>query len=71
MNICYNELNHNVNLNIILRQIKVVEFNLDSNFRNKTTEFESKNIIDNMSLLDEETVLQVYIIMKMGHCVFK
>ena len=71
MNICYNGLNHNVNLNIILRQIKVVEFNLDSNFRNKTTEFESKNIIDNMSLLDEETVLQVCIIMKMGHCVFK
>jgi len=71
LNICYNGLNHNVNLNIILRQIKVVEFNLDSNFRNKTTEFESKNIIDNMSLLDEETVLQVCIIMKMGHCVFK
>lgn len=72
LNISYDELHRMANLDIMLRQIMGVEFDLDSNFRSEAIEFDYQNIVDNVSLLDDETVQQLnVVIVKMGHGVFK
>jgi len=69
-NISYDDLHFLVNTNKMLREILGVEF--DSYYRIEPIEFEYQNILDNVSLLDDETVQQLNdVIVKMGHDVFK
>ncbi len=72
LNISYDELHRMANLDKMLREIMGVEFDLDSNFRSEAVEFEYQNIVDNVSLLDDETVRELNnVIVEMGHSVFK
>jgi len=54
----------------LLRQIMGIEF--DNYYAITPIEFEYQNIVDNVSLLDDETVLKLnQIVVEMGHDVFK
>lgn len=70
LNISYDELHFLANTNTMLRQIMGIEFD-DYHFV-KPIEFEYQNIVDNVSLLDNETVRELnLVIVEMGHGVFK
>ncbi len=72
LNTSYDELYRMANSDKMLRQIMGIEFDLNSNFRSEAIEFEYQNIVDNVSLLDDETVRQLnVVIVEMGHSVFK
>ena len=67
-NINYDELHHIANYDSLIRQIMGVE----SGFGYDKYKFEYQNIIDNVSLLDDETVRNLnQIIVEFGHEVFK
>jgi len=70
LNISYDDLHFLANTNKMLRQIMGIEFE-DYHFV-EPIEFEYQNIVDNVSLLDDETVRQLnLVIVEMGHGVFK
>ena len=72
LNISYDELCWMANMDKMLRQIMGIEFDPNSNYRIEPIEFEYQNIVDNVSLLDDETVRQLnVVIVEMGHGVFK
>jgi IS5 family transposase len=67
-NISYDELHHIANYDSLIRQILGIE----SGFGYEKYKFEYQNIIDNVSLLDDETVRELnQIIVEFGHEVFK
>ena len=67
-NISYDELHHIADYDTLMRQIMGVE----SGFGYEKYKFEYQNIIDNVSLLDDETVKQLnHVIVEFGHEVFK
>jgi hypothetical protein len=67
-NISYEELHHIANNDHLIRQIMGVE----SGFGYERYEFEYQNIIDNVSLLDDQTVRELnQVIVEFGHEVFK
>jgi len=67
-NISYDEVCHLANYDSLIRQIMGVE----SGFGYEKYEFSYQNIIDNVSLLDDETVRELNgIIVEFGHGVFK
>jgi len=67
-NISYDELQHIANYDSLIRQLMGVE----SGFGYDKHEFEYQNIIDNVSLLDDETVRELnHVIVEFGHGVFK
>jgi len=70
LNISYDDLHFLANTNKMLRQIMGVEFD-DYHFV-EPVEFEYQNIVDNVSLLDDETVRELnLVIVEMGYGVFK
>jgi len=70
LNISYDELYRMANLDKMLRQIMGIEF--DPYLFIVPIEFEYQNIVDNVSLLDDETVQRLNeVIVEMGHGVFK
>ena len=67
-NISYDELHHIADYDALISQIMGVE----SGFGYKKYKFEYQNIIDNVSLLDDETVKELNkVIVEFGHEVFK
>jgi hypothetical protein len=67
-NISYEELYHTANNDHLIRRIMGIE----SGFGYERYEFEYQNIIDNVSLLDDQTVRELnQIIVEFGHEVFK
>jgi IS5 family transposase len=67
-NISYDELQHIANYDSLIRQIMGVE----SGFGYERHEFEYQNIVDNVSLLDDETVRELnQVIVEFGHEVLK
>ena len=67
-NISYDELHHIADYDTLIRQIMGVE----SGFGYEKYKFEYQNIIDNVSLLDDETVKELnQVIVEFGHEVFK
>ena len=67
-NISYDELHHVANYDSLIRQILGIE----SGFGYEKYKFEYQNIIDNVSLLDDETVRELnQVIVEFGHEVFK
>jgi len=67
-NISYDELHHIADYDTLMRQIMGVE----SGFGYEKYKFEYQNIIDNVSLLDDETVKELnQVIVEFGHEVFK
>lgn len=67
-NISYDELHHMANYDSLIRQIMGVE----SGFGYEKYKFKYQNIVDNVSLLDDETVRALnQIIVEFGHGVFK
>jgi len=67
-NISYDELHHIADYDTLIRQIMGVE----SGFGYEKYRFEYQNIIDNVSLLDDETVKELnQVIVEFGHEVFK
>jgi IS5 family transposase len=67
-NISYDELHHIADYDALIRQIMGVE----SGFGYEKYRFEYQNIIDNVSLLDDETVMELnQVIVEFGHDVFK
>ncbi len=70
MNLDYDALHHMANYDKLLRQIMGIEF--DNYYAIEPIEFEYQNILDNVSLLDDETVRELnQIVVEMGHNVFK
>ncbi|NMA31359.1 MAG: ISNCY family transposase [Candidatus Methanofastidiosa archaeon] len=70
MNLNYDDLHHMANNDKLLRQIMGIEF--DNYYSIEPIEFEYQNILDNVSLLDDETVRDLnQIVVEMGHDVFK
>ena len=70
LNTSYDELHRMANEDKMLREIMGVEFDLY--YSHEPIEFEYQNILDNVSLLDDETVLELnQIIVEMGYVVFK
>jgi len=70
LNISYDDLHFLANTNKMLREIMGVEFDLY--YSHEPIEFEYQNILDNVSLLDDQTVLELnQVIVAMGHDVFK
>jgi transposase, IS5 family len=68
MNLSYDSLHTMVNYNSLLRQIMGVEADLGI----EKQQFDYQRILDNVSLLDDETVRKINdVIVKMGHEVFK
>lgn len=68
LNIGYDRLHSMVNYDSLLRQIMGVE--TESGFEKQ--QFDYQRILDNVSLLDDETVSQINdVIVRMGHDVFK
>jgi len=68
LNISYDRLYHMANYDILLRQIMGIATDYDF----KKVEFEYQNIIDNIDLLDYDTLLKINdLIVEMGHGVFK
>ncbi|MBV5342954.1 ISNCY family transposase, partial [bacterium] len=68
MNISYDELHWMANMDKTLRQIMGIEYDPNSEYRIKPIEFEYQNIVDNVSLLNDETVLELnQVIVEMGH----
>ena len=67
-NISYDDLHHIANNDHLIRQIMGVE----KGFGYERYEFEYQNIIDNVSLLDDQTVMELnQVIVEFGHEVFK
>lgn len=67
-NISYDDLHYMVNTDTLLRQIMGIE----TDFGHKKEEISYRRIIDNVSLLDDETVMQINnVIVEFGHEVFK
>ena len=67
-NISYDELHHIANYDSLIRQILGIE----SGFGYEKYKFEYQNIVDNVSLLDDETVRELnQVIVEFGHDVFK
>ena len=67
-NISYDELHDLANHHTLIRQIMGVE----RGFSYERHEFEYQNIVDNVSLLDDETVRELnQVIVEFGHEVFK
>ena len=67
-NISYDELHHIANYDILIRQIMGIE----GGFGVEKIEFTYQNIIDNVSLLDDQTVQELNkVIIEFGHGVFK
>jgi hypothetical protein len=67
-NISYDDLHHIANNDHLIRQIMGVE----RGFSYERHEFEYQNIVDNVSLLDDETVRELnQVIVEFGHEVFK
>jgi IS5 family transposase len=67
-NISYDELHHIANYDSLIRQIMGVE----SGFGYEKYKFGYQNIVDNVSLLDDETVRELnQVIIEFGHEVFK
>jgi len=67
-NISYDELHHIANYDSLIRQLMGVE----SGFGYEKYEFERQTMIDNVSLLDDETVRELnQVIVEFGHGVFK
>ena len=67
-NISYDELHHIADYDTLIRQIMGVE----SGFGYEKYKFEYQNIIDNVSLLDDESVKELnQVIVEFGHEVFK
>ena len=67
-NISYDELYHIANYDSLIRQLMGVE----SGFGYEKYKFEYQNIFDNVSLLDDETVRELnLVIVEFGHGVFK
>jgi IS5 family transposase len=67
-NISYDNLHHIANNDHLIRQIMGVE----RSFGYERHEFEYQNIVDNVSLLDDETVRELnQVIVEFGHEVFK
>ena len=70
LNISYDDLHFLANTNKMLREIMGIEFDLY--YSHEPIEFEYQNILDNVSLLDDNTVLELnQVIVAMGHDVFK
>lgn len=70
MDLNYDDLHHMANNDKLLRQIMGIEF--DNYYAITPIEFEYQNIVDNVSLLDDETVRELnQIVVDMGHDVFK
>jgi IS5 family transposase len=68
LNISYEDLHHTANNDHLIRQIMGVE----KGFGYERYEFRYQNIIDNVSLLDDETVRELNLaILEFGHEVFK
>lgn len=68
MNISYDDLHHTTNNDHLIRQIMGVE----KGFGYERYEFEYQNIVDNVGLLDDETVRELnQVIVEFGHGVFK
>lgn len=68
MNISYDDLHHTANNDHLIRQIMGVE----KGFGYERYEFEYQNIVDNVGLLDDETVRNLnQVIVELGHGVFK
>jgi hypothetical protein len=69
LNISYDRLFHMANNDRIFRQIMGVEYD---DYMKKRIEFGYQNIIDNVTLLDDQTLLEINcVIVEMGHNVFK
>jgi hypothetical protein len=67
-NISYDELHHIANYDSLIRQIMGVE----SGFGYEKYKFKYQNIVDNVSLLDDQTVREMnHVIVEFGHEVFK
>jgi hypothetical protein len=67
-NISYDELHHIANNDYLVRQIMGIE----KGFGYERQEFEYQNIIDNVSLLDDNTLKELnQVIVEFGHDVFK
>ena len=67
-NISYDEVHHIANYDLLIRQIMGIE----SSFGYEKVQFSYRSIIDNVSLLDDETVKELNnIIVEFGHEVFK
>jgi IS5 family transposase len=67
-NISYDELHHIANYDSLIRQIMGIE----SGFGYEKYKFEYQNIVDNVSLLDDETLRELnQVIVEFGHEVFK
>lgn len=67
-NISYDDLHHIANYDTLIRQVMGIE----SDFGHEKQNLGYQNIIDNVSLLDDETVKQLNnIIVEFGHGVFK
>jgi IS5 family transposase len=70
LNTSYDELHRMANEDRMLREIMGVEFDLY--YSNEPIVFEYQNILDNVSLLDDDTVMELnQVIVAMGHDVFK
>ncbi|NMA31625.1 MAG: ISNCY family transposase [Candidatus Methanofastidiosa archaeon] len=70
MDLNYDDLHHMANNDKLLRQIMGIEF--DYYYATTPIEFEYQNIVDNVSLLDDETVRKLnQVVVEMGHDVFK
>ena len=68
LNISYDDLHHIANFDTLIRQIMGVE----KGFGYERQEFSYQNILDNVGLLDDETVRELNnIIVKFGHDTFK
>jgi len=69
LNISYDRLYHMSNNDVLMRKIMGVEYN---EYMRPREEFEYQNIIDNVSLLDDQTLVRInQVIVEMGHEVFK
>lgn len=67
-NISYDDLHHTANFDSLIRQIMGVE----SGFGYEKVQFSYRSIIDNVSLLDDQSVKQINdVIVEFGHDVFK
>ena len=70
LNLSYDDLHHMANYDRLLRMIMGVE--VENGYIVEPIEFEYQNILDNVSLLDDETIRELnQIVVKMGHNVFK
>jgi IS5 family transposase len=66
--LCYDDLHHIANYDHLIRQIMGVE----KGFGYERYEFEYQTVVDNVSLLDDETVRELnQVIVEFGHEVFK